>query len=135
MQRNLDVGKGMVASYMALHKKAHPLRRCRGFRAKPLEERKSYLKEQGVCYRCCSSTTHIAKDCKDPIKCSECNSEKHISALHPGPALWNQEALSKHGGEEERVQSVDIMSKCIEVFGTSPSPKSCSKICLVNVYP
>lgn len=52
-----------------IHNKPHPLRKCRGFRAKTLEERKAFLKENGLCYRCCASTSHLAKDCKVMVKC------------------------------------------------------------------
>ncbi|XP_041945123.1 uncharacterized protein LOC121706994 [Alosa sapidissima] len=93
----VDPGK-----HCLFHKnKPHPLKRCRGFRAKPLEERKAFLKDNGVCYRCCSSTTHLAKDCKAVVKCNECESVKHTTALHPGPPPWQREnAAGEHGGEE-----------------------------------
>ncbi|XP_037609979.1 uncharacterized protein LOC119478948 [Sebastes umbrosus] len=38
-----------------IHKKPHPLQRCRAFRERPLEERKTFLRENGICFRCCSS--------------------------------------------------------------------------------
>ncbi|KAK3507778.1 hypothetical protein QTP70_000334 [Hemibagrus guttatus] len=34
------------------------------------DERKTFLKEKGVCYRCCATTTHLARDCKVAIKSS-----------------------------------------------------------------
>lgn len=71
-----------------LHNKPHPLSRCRGFRMKSMEERKSLLKQQGICFKCCSSILHMAKNCDQVIKCSECGSLTHIAALHPGPAPW-----------------------------------------------
>lgn len=121
-----------------IHNKPHPLAKCRGFRAKHLDERKAYLREKYICFRCCSSTKHMAKDCKAAVRCKECNSDKHISALHAGPAPWSVEALAKeqeHGGERESSSSLEITSKCTEICGKTLGPRSCSKICLVHVYP
>lgn len=116
-----------------IHKKPHPLNRCRGFRIKPLDERKTLLKEKGVCYRCCATTTHLARDCKAAIKCKECGSDAHIAALHPGPPPSN---LFDHGGEGEiDTPQPAITSKCTEVCGYGECSRSCSKICLAKVYP
>ncbi|XP_077127869.1 uncharacterized protein LOC143783349 [Ranitomeya variabilis] len=41
-----------------LHQKPHPLLKCRAFRGKSMPDRRSFLKENGICYKCCSSTTH-----------------------------------------------------------------------------
>lgn len=46
-----------------IHSKPHPLKRCRAFRAKSLNDRKTFLKEKGICFRCCRSIAHVAKDC------------------------------------------------------------------------
>ncbi|KAI4900717.1 hypothetical protein NFI96_009187 [Prochilodus magdalenae] len=123
-----------------LHNKPHPLRKCRGFRNKTLDERKAYLKEKHICFRCCASSTHVAKDCDKPVQCKECNSNKHLSALHPGPAPWKaevQQAGTDHGGEQrQEVEAVpSVNPKCTKVCGNVNTSKSCSKICLVLVYP
>ncbi|XP_067250257.1 uncharacterized protein [Chanodichthys erythropterus] len=98
-----------------IHKKPHPLRKC------------------------CSSTTHQAKDCKAIIQCSECDSNKHIAALHNGPAPWSKKEdtnpSTNYGGEQEEPPSPVATSTCTQVCGDHSSGKSCSKICLVNVYP
>ncbi|KAI3374199.1 hypothetical protein L3Q82_006053 [Scortum barcoo] len=123
----------------AKRQKPHPLKKCRGFRSKSLEERRAFLKEIGVCFKCCSSTTHLAKNCKVALKCSECESEDHVAALHPGPPPWGTEKKdppSQYGGEsEEKVPEPAVTSKCTEVCGRGQSLRSCSKICLVKVYP
>jgi len=72
--------------YCLIHDKPHPLIRCRGFRAKSLEDRKQFLKEHSVCFRCCSSVDHMAKNCKAENHYTECGSNHLVSALHPGPA-------------------------------------------------
>lgn len=69
-----------------LHNRPHPLTKCRGFRGKPLEERRRLLKECEACFKCCSSTSHLAKDCPATIMCTECNSDSHVAALHPDTA-------------------------------------------------
>ncbi|XP_041424892.1 uncharacterized protein LOC121395423 [Xenopus laevis] len=121
-----------------IHRKPHPLSKCRGFRSKHIDERKAYLKENNICFKCCASTKHFAKDCKANIKCSECKSDQHISALHPGPAPWTSETIvtvKEHGGEDNEPISSTVVSKCTEVCAEGTRPRSCSKICLVTVYP
>nr|XP_024655484.1 uncharacterized protein LOC101465727 [Maylandia zebra] len=120
-----------------IHKKAHPLAVCRAFRMKTLLDRKTFLKENDLCFRCCASSSHIAKNCKAKVQCSECNDEKHCTALHPGPAPWLKETepAAEHGGEPDTIESEEITSKCTQVCGVNEAGTSCSKICLVNVYP
>lgn len=124
-----------------LHKKAHPLTKCRTFCMKPLDERKTFLKENNICFKCCASAKHIAKDCKVKLQCSECGNERHCAALHPGPAPWqtepepNTEPSAEHGGEPDNAQPDEITSKCTQVCGENEADRSCSKICLVKVYP
>ncbi|XP_073488879.1 uncharacterized protein [Aquarana catesbeiana] len=87
-----------------LHKKPHSLSKCRGFREKTLQDRRTFLKENRLCYRCCASTSHLGKDCKVSINCSECNSSEHNTALHPGPAPWTltpSPTVDEHGGEQQ----------------------------------
>lgn len=121
-----------------LHKTSHPLTTCRAFRRKPIEERKTLLRENNVCFKCCSSSSHIARNCQVNVQCDECKSEKHNTALHPGPPPGTQEIApaSEHGGEEkEPSSSCQVTNKCTGVCGGELSDRSCSKICLVKVYP
>lgn len=127
-----------------IHKRPHPLSKCRTFRNKPLEERKAYLKENRYCFNCCASTKHMAKDCQVTRKCKECDSERHVSALHPGPAPEQPPpSEERHGGEEKTDESSDpekderaaVTSMCTEICGGTNSAKSCAKICLAKVYP
>ncbi|XP_059830417.1 uncharacterized protein LOC132396666 [Hypanus sabinus] len=75
---NNDPGK-----YCPLHNKPHPLKGCRMFREKPLAERTALLKEKRICFRCCSSTSHLARECTIAVKCPECDITDHIGAMHP----------------------------------------------------
>ncbi len=120
-----------------IHKRPHLLRKCRSFREKPLDERFAFLKEKRICFKCCLATTHTAKYFRFVSKCSECGSEKHISALHPGPAPKVQEAVSlpQHGGEEVTIPPTEVEANCTEVCRGDLSNKSCSKISLAKVYP
>lgn len=74
----LDVKADDSERQCPIHKKPHLLRKCRAFREKSLEERKAFLKENRICFKCCTSTRHMAKDCKYATSCFECKSERHL---------------------------------------------------------
>ncbi|XP_055061241.2 uncharacterized protein [Misgurnus anguillicaudatus] len=72
------------------------------------------------------------------VQCFECKSNRHNTALHPGPAPWQQEAgpASEHGGEgDEASAQSQVTNKCTKVCGGELTDRSCSKICLVKVFP
>ena len=121
-----------------IHAKPHPLNKCKVFRAKDLQDRKDFLKERGFCFRCCGSNSHVARDCTASVKCSECDSTRHVSAMHPGPAPQNTAPVpsSQNGGEgEEDDDSTEVVSSnYTEVCGSGQVGRSCSKICLGKVY-
>ncbi|KAI4892131.1 hypothetical protein NFI96_008825, partial [Prochilodus magdalenae] len=121
-----------------IHKRPHALKKCRAFREKPLEERNAYLKQNRICFRCCASSSHQAKNCKAEIHCTECGSDLHITALHAGPAPWKThtvaDPISDHGGEGESASPL-ATSICTKVCGDQSVGRSCAKICLVHVYP
>lgn len=129
-----------LEKYCPIHNRPHPLKRCRVFRAKPIEERKSFLRENGICYKCCTSTTHLAKDCKVAVMCNECESKLHVSVMHPGPSSQvpksptPQESHAEEGDDNELSTST-VTSHCTQICGKGQSGKSCSKICLVRVFP
>ncbi|XP_042611086.1 uncharacterized protein LOC109074690 [Cyprinus carpio] len=119
-----------------------------------LDDRKKFLRDKGVCFRCCASVSHQAKDCGAFIKCAECGSERHVAAMHFGPApreskdliSYKEQKDSKekssskvHGGEPVTTpndeQNLAAKPLCTQVCGKYFRGKSCSKICLVNVYP
>ncbi|KAL7885993.1 hypothetical protein AOLI_G00062880 [Acnodon oligacanthus] len=83
-----------------------------------LDDRKKFLKENNIFFRYCASTAHQAKSCEIPIKCKECDSDKHLAALHPGPAPQPQSGLSpssENGGEREDTGQLDVTSRCTKV--------------------
>ncbi|XP_028991510.1 uncharacterized protein LOC114846700 isoform X1 [Betta splendens] len=120
-----------------LHNKPHPLKKCRMFRNKPYSERRTILKEKGICFKCCSSTSHLAKACMSAVKCSECSSSYHDAAMHPDSSYQTIKAPStaqEDGGEGEE-QTDAINTSCTEVCGPGQWNRSCSKICLTKIYP
>ena len=120
--------------FCPLHKTSHALNHCKGFRAKPKKERKDFLREHRICFRCCASSSHIASSCKANVMCSICKSDKHPTALHvnqdSAPSVDGGEKYSNTGGET----SPKVTSVCTEICGDQFQGKSCSKICLVNIY-
>ena len=120
-----------------VHNKPHSLQKCRAFRAKSIEDRKNFLKENGICFKCCISTSHTAKQYQHTVKCTECDSCMHLSALHPGSPPWVKDTSpsSEHGGEQDSMQTPEVSNQCTQVCGGDLTDRSCSKILLANVYP
>ena len=122
------------ARWCVIHKLSHPLSKCRAFRAMPLTERKNLLSQHRICFHCLATTNHLAKDCGTQVKCSECHSDKHVTALHAGPpskpAAEEVELKDAHqnGGEPA------VTSSYTKVCGNTMGGKSCAKICLVSIY-
>lgn len=121
-----------------LHNKPHPLKKCRTFRNKSIDDRKAFLKQKGICFRCLSSVSHIAKDCKASIICSECESIGHDTAMHPSTPVQPAKSpplLHENGGEGEGDSyASDVRTSCTEVCGTGHWGRSCAKICLAKVF-
>lgn len=112
------------------------VKKCKLYRDKPIEERQAYVKEHHICYRCCGSIRDFAKDCKAAVRCIECDSPKHTSAMHPDPTPAPKSTILEDGDSEEQTEnSLSVVLKCTEVCGKSNSPSSCSKISLDKVYP
>ncbi|CAC5390134.1 unnamed protein product [Mytilus coruscus] len=76
-----DQNNTSSAKRCPLHNSNHSLDKCRGFRMKPIEERRQFLKENKLCFRC-FETSHRQKDCKKSVECNECGNKNHSSALH-----------------------------------------------------
>ena len=108
---------GDPAKYCPLHNKAHPLEKCRAFKMKPLTERKGLLRDHRRCFRCCSAT-HMAKDCSVKLKCFECESDRHCTAMHPdihlSPAV---SSVIEPDTEQQNNTPSEVTSRCTEVCG------------------
>ena len=122
------------ARWCVIHKLSHPLSKCHAFRAMPLTERQNLLSQHRICFHCLATTNHLAKDCATQVKCSECHSDKHVTALHAGP-------LSKPAAEEVELKDAHqyngepaVTSSCTKVCGNTMGFKSCANIYLVSIY-
>ena len=128
-----------------LHEKPHPLRACRALKAKPYRERTDLLSQHRVCFRCVTSSSHCAKDCAFTPHCRVCNSNKHVTVLHPDNTKQDTKASARteqqHGeepaeGTSQQAETPTVTNRCTEVCSqtTGGAGRSCAKICLANVY-
>lgn len=118
-------------SLCPLHKTKHSLNQCIGFRFKPLAIRRQFVKENGICCRCCGQQKYTSKNCTASVTCDVCGEEDHPTALHVSP----RNPQSVHGGEEVEASSA-ITNSCTYVCGDPRGvSKSCAKTVLVRVYP
>lgn len=123
-----------------LHNTKHSLNSCRAFRDKTIDERRTFIRKNNLCFRCCESTYHRARDCKVEVSCSECKSDKHPTALHItyisrtlSESGTTPEEHTPYGGESSKVENT-IINKCTQICGSSFPGKSCAKIVLVKVH-
>ena len=65
-----------------IHKTRHTLNDCRVFMNKSLDEKRKCLKDSNLCFKCCKSVNHIARNCKNKIFCSICDKGTHVTAMH-----------------------------------------------------
>lgn len=110
-----------------IHKAKHHLNECYAFKRKSSDERKQFLRENRICFKCCNSSKHRARECEASIKCEVCGSTNHISVMH----IYSK-PQEDHGGVklENRPVRDAVNSKCTEI---DKDFKSCAKIVLVNV--
>lgn len=128
-------------NWCIVHRTGHPLNECRAFQAKSLDERSNILRQNRVCFRCIASCDHLAKDCKAKVVCVECGSDKHLVALHAhaermdgGEQVANKGQHGDGARTPQNQQTEAVTTKCTELCGSFPGGKSCSKICLANIY-
>lgn len=105
-----------------IHKKPHPLKKCKSFGAMLLDDMKKFLRDKYICFRYCASVSHQAKNFDVLVKCTEYNSERPIAALHPGPAPRDSKPWSPpkvHGGEPEhglKMNKPQLVLQCVRGF-------------------
>lgn len=118
-----------------IHKAKHSLNDCRAFMNKTLDEKKKILMDNKLCFKCCMSVDHLARDCKNKLYCNICHKQSHVTAMHNKNRESDQAEHSGLGGEETLPKV--IASKCTEVCGNDANQnfgKSCAKLVLVKVY-
>lgn len=98
-----------------------------------------------TCFKCCESTDHIAKDCTAVVKCRECDSDRHPTALHPvseprqqpkpssSTTTTSAEKSREHMSKTSQDESINI--RCTQVCSTQVRQRSCHQICLAKVFP
>ena len=59
-----------------LHERPHPLRVCSQLRSKKYSQRLDLIALHHICFRCVSSSSHIAKDCTFIPNCGICHSRR-----------------------------------------------------------
>lgn len=96
-----------------IHKAGHSLDECRTFNSKPLKERRELLMKHGLCFRCVNGK-HVAKDCKEVIKCGTCNCSRHCTIMHDTSFV---KSTIRHDGENHGGETHYIDSKCTEICG------------------
>ncbi|XP_060064935.1 uncharacterized protein LOC132545277 [Ylistrum balloti] len=128
-----DVGTSTSKSLCPFHltlkrELPHTLNECVAFRRKSLDDRKRFVRENGICFKCCGDKKHRAKNCKASVKCGVCKSDAHATAFHDSNPNEPDSATDK---EQTEVKSI-CTQICQTTYGTS---KSCAKILPVKVYP
>lgn len=137
--------------------RSHNLNQCRTFKSKSVLERKRYLKDNNICFKCCNANSHNFNTCSSTGHCSECGSQQHPSGLHNFQPHQREAARNSnkerqppkdYGREQLLNTSPDIQSQlpndsvssivngCTNICGTKGfTNKSCSKTILVKVHP
>ncbi|CAC5385276.1 unnamed protein product [Mytilus coruscus] len=114
-----DQNNTSSAKRCPLHNSNHSLDKCRGFRMKPIEERRQFLKENKLCFRC-FETSHRQKDCTKSVECNECGNKNHSSALHIDRPQEKRN-ITEHSGEIKSDGNVhtdsSVESKCTQICG------------------
>ena len=126
-----------------IHKSKHTLNTRRAFKAKPIEERRKLLKQKkNICFKCCESDRHMRSACKQDVRCIECGSASHPTALHivKSEPTQTSDSSRPHGGEQSKrhenaPQYESVVTSCLQICGTELSGKSCAKNILGRVYP
>ena len=129
-----EVDKESKQPECPLHNRSsHTIEDCRYLRAQTLNTRREIIRKAGLCLRCLTTTSHIARNCNAQVSCKVCGSDRHPALLHP----WTVPTVSSttppeqgHGGE----RTEQVTTSCIQVCGSAEGAKSCAKICLAKVY-
>ena len=113
-----------------IHKTSHSLRQCRTFKTMSIQERRDLLKKSGFCFKCCVTSEHMSRDCKEKLKCEKCESTNHITEMH-----FSKDTQASKTQSEEETNETGVKATCTKICGKGFSGKSCGKTILVRVYP
>ena len=105
----------------------HITAECKQFRKFDDQEKFSFMKENGLCFKCLGK--HLQNNCKEGPKCDKC-SRKHLTILHR--ENFSSKRVSKNTTEQTNNES-NPTSLCTRVCGNKKLHLSCSKTLLVDV--
>ncbi|CAG2247606.1 unnamed protein product [Mytilus edulis] len=113
--------RNQVSKTCPLHNTNHSLNSCRGFKEKCFKDRKNFVREHNICFKCCNSDQHKSKDCKEQVPCEACGSDSHSSAMYLGRKL-----RVNHGGEKNvhNIPEQDAVIKSTQICKQQFSWKS-----------
>ncbi|XP_064647111.1 uncharacterized protein LOC135499967 [Lineus longissimus] len=82
-------------------KQSHDLDSCGKLQKEPMKKRKDFIFKNGVCYGCLKKGAHRAKDCKNRIKCRQCQ-KLHPTILHGDQKTDPKETQKPEPGQDPR---------------------------------
>ena len=120
---------------------SHNLVECTAFFNLTLDQKTELIKKTKLCFRCVLSD-HIASKCKAKVKCSKCNSDRHLTLHHKERTKKNEERreteTGNQGDGEEKHANDDedekVTSTQTKVSAISDMAVSCSKIVLIDIF-
>ena len=111
------------SSTCPLHENSqHHISECRKFINMKLSDRKDAIWKHKLCFRCFGA--HVAKSCKEAVKCNECGSNRHSTLMH-------DDSYSSLAGKNETPSS-ETKNLCTDIC-SSEKGKICSKTLLTFI--
>ena len=105
------IGGNSLPISCTLCSKAHHLDECAKFLKKPLEDRRDFIKEMGLCFGF-YSPEHVAKLCRSKRSCKTCN-KRHPKSLHD--YSWRPERKNAQHKESEMGKEDQAINACTTV--------------------
>lgn len=117
--------------YCPFHeRKGHEIDECKAFSKKTLEERTTWIKTAGLCFRCLTAK-HRASQCKANVRCDKCKSTRHPTILHKDKTAKDDKDMAT---KDDNVDGEEVQSRCTSVCEGKSGGVSCSKIVLVDIF-
>ncbi|KAK3727739.1 hypothetical protein QZH41_005198 [Actinostola sp. cb2023] len=104
----------------ALCKNTHNLEECKEFLKKTVEDRKSFVKLNNLCFRCLKRG-HMVRQCRGRQRCEECK-KPHATTLHEKGEQPRDTKIGADGTAEKAT------SNCTKVCQTTDCGLTCSLI-------
>ena len=117
MSTKKAIGGDSLPISCTLCSKAHHLDECAEFLKKPLEDRRDFIKEMGLCFGC-YSPEHIAKLCRSKRSCKTCNKRRQTSLHDYSGRPERKKVLHKEsemGKADQAINTCIIVSNVTEV--------------------